>query len=235
MPDDAADPQPVADTPASRVKSIGLTAELLDYVVEHSGGHDDVATSLAAATRTAFGVAASMNIEQDQGRFLAFLVRLTGATRIVEIGTFTGMSALFLAGALPPGGRLVCCDVAEKFVAVGRPFWAEAGVDDRIEVRIGPAADTLASMPPDEEYDLAFIDADKGGYATYLDLVLARLAPGGLIVVDNVLWSGNVIDPSDTGDDTEAIRSFNDRVASDPTLDSVMVGVGDGLTLIRRR
>lgn len=217
------------------VRSIGLTAGLLDYVVEHSGGRDEVAAALAEATREAFGSAAGMNIEQDQGRFLAFLVGLTGARRIVEIGTFTGMSALFLAGALPPGGRLVCCDIDERYVSVGRPFWGQAGVEDRIEVRIGPAADTLAAMPPGETYDLAFIDADKGGYATYLDLVLQRLAPGGMVVVDNVLWSGLVIDPTDTEADTEAIRAFNDRVAADATLDSVMVGVGDGLTLIRRR
>lgn len=224
--DTAADP---------RVKSIGLSARLLDYVVESSGGPDPVAEALARATRDAFGDRAGMNIEEDQGRFLAFLVRLTGARSVVEVGTFTGMSALFLAGALPPGGRLVCCDIDERYVAVGRPFWARAGVDDRIDVRIGPAIETLTAMSPDEQYDLAFIDADKGGYATYLDLVLQHLAPDGLVVVDNVLWSGNVIDPTDTDPDTEAIRRFNDRVAADSSLDSVMVGVGDGLTLIRKR
>lgn len=218
-----------------RVKSIGLSARLLDYVVESSGGPDPVAEALARATRDAFGDRGGMNIEEDQGRFLAFLVRLTGARRVVEVGTFTGMSALFLAGALPPGGRLVCCDIDERYVAVGRPFWARAGVDDRIDVRIGPATETLTAMSPDEQYDLAFIDADKGGYATYLDLVLQHLAPDGLVVVDNVLWSGNVIDPTDTDPDTEAIRRFNDRVAADSSLDSVMVGVGDGLTLIRKR
>lgn len=217
------------------MKSIGLSARLLDYVVAHSGGPDPVAESLAQATREAFGDRAGMNIEEDQGRFLAFLARLTGARSVVEVGTFTGMSALFLAGALPPGGRLVCCDIDERYVAVGRPFWARAGVDDRIEVRIGPAAETLAAMSPDEQYDLAFIDADKGGYATYLDLVLEHLAPGGLVVVDNVLWSGNVIDPTDTDPDTEAIREFNHRVAADSSLDSVVIGVGDGLTLIRKR
>lgn len=217
------------------MKSIGLSARLLDYVVESSGGPDPVAEALARATRDAFGDRGGMNIEEDQGRFLAFLVRLTGARRVVEVGTFTGMSALFLAGALPPGGRLVCCDIDERYVAVGRPFWARAGVDDRIDVRIGPATETLTAMSPDEQYDLAFIDADKGGYATYLDLVLQHLAPDGLVVVDNVLWSGNVIDPTDTDPDTEAIRRFNDRVAADSSLDSVMVGVGDGLTLIRKR
>lgn len=217
------------------MKSIGLSARLLDYVVESSGGPHPVAEALARATRDAFGDRAGMNIEEDQGRFLAFLVRLTGARRVVEVGTFTGMSALFLAGALPPGGRLVCCDIDERYVAVGRPFWARAGVDDRIDVRIGPATETLTAMSPDEQYDLAFIDADKGGYATYLDLVLQHLAPDGLVVVDNVLWSGNVIDPTDTDPDTEAIRRFNDRVAADSSLDSVMVGVGDGLTLIRKR
>lgn len=221
-----------ADDP--KVKSIGLSASLLEYVVERSGGPDPVAAALAQATRDAFGDRAGMNIEEDQGRFLAFLVRLTGARRLVEIGTFTGMSALFLAGALPPDGQLVCCDIDERYVAVGRPFWAQAGVEDRIEVRIGPAAETIAGMAPDEQFDLAFIDADKGGYTTYLEMVLGHLAPGGLVVVDNVLWSGNVVDPHDTDPDTEAIRAFNDRVAADTSLESVMIGVGDGLTLIRK-
>ncbi len=176
-----------------------------------------------------------MNIEQDQGRFLQFLVAALGCRTAVEVGTFTGMSALFIARGLPRGGRLVCLDVNAEYPEVGRPFWRRAEVEDRIEVRIGPAAESLASWPLEESIDFVFIDADKSGYATYLDLALERLAPDGVIAVDNVLWGGAVIDPSVEDTDTVALRAFNDRVAADPWLHAVMVGIGDGLTLVRRR
>lgn len=221
---------------SDRPKSLGLGHDLARYVVEHSGGVDPVAAELASATVEAFGAdAAVMNVEQDQGRFLEFLVGLLGARTVVEVGTFTGMSALFLARGLPEGGRLICCDLEERFVDVGRPFWERAGVADRIEVRIGPAADTLATLDASIGIDLVFIDADKGGYATYLELSLERLAPGGVVVVDNVLWAGAVIDAQATDDNTEAIRSFNAAVVADPALDVVMLGIGDGVSLIRRR
>lgn len=216
------------------VKSIGLDSDLLSYVVAHSGGEDPVAAELAAVTRNEFGDLAGMNIEQDQGRFLEFLVGMIGARTVVEVGTFTGMSALFLARGLPEGGRLVCFDLDERFVEVGRPYWERAGVADRIEVRIGPAAETLEAWPTDEPIDLAFVDADKPAYGTYLDLLMDRLSPAGVVAVDNVLWSGAVLDPDATDENTEAIRDFNDRVTADPSLDSVMLGIGDGITLIRR-
>ena len=221
--------------PDDDVKSLGLGAELLEYAIEQSGGRDPIATELAATTRERFGGAARMNIEQDQGRFLQFLVAALGCRTVVEVGTFTGMSALFLARGLPRGGRLVCLDLNDEYPEVGRPFWRRAEVEDRIEVRIGPAAESLASWPLDESIDFVFIDADKSGYATYLDLALERLAPGGVIAVDNVLWGGAVLDPSVADADTVAIRGFNERVAADPWLHAVMVGIGDGLTLIRRR
>lgn len=217
------------------VKSVGLTRELLDYVVDASGGRDPIAEELAAATRNRFGDLAAMNIETDQGRFMQFLVTWAGAATVVEVGTFTGMSALFLARGLPAGGRLICCDVAPDYVDVGRPFWERAGVADRIEVRLGPAADTLAAMPDTPHIDLAFIDADKGGYGRYLDLLLPRLSARGLVLVDNVLWSGRIVDPEDRSADTESLRAFNRRVRDDVDLDAVMLSVGDGLTLIRRR
>ncbi len=176
-----------------------------------------------------------MNIEQDQGRFLQFLVAALGCRTVVEVGTFTGMSALFLARGLPRGGRLVCLDVEAEYPEVGRPFWQQAEVADRIEVRIAPAAESLAAWPLDEPIDFVFIDADKSGYATYLELALERLTPAGVVAVDNVLWGGAVIDRSVEDRDTEAIRAFNERVAADPWLHAVMVGIGDGLTLIRRR
>lgn len=213
-------------------KSIGLSKTLLDYVVEHSGGADPVATELAVATREHFGDAA-MNVEQDQGRFLEFLVGLIGARTIVEVGTFTGVSALFLARGLTADGRLICLDVEECFVDVGRPFWERAGMTDRIEVRIGSAAEGLAQLSGEVIADLVFIDADKISYGLYLDLALDLLSPDGLVVVDNVLWSGAVADDAVQDADTVALRSFNERVTGDPTLHSVMLGVGDGLSLIR--
>ncbi len=216
-------------------KSIGLSRTLLDYVIEHSGGADPVATELAAATREHFGDAAAMNVEQDQGRLLEFLVGLVGARTIVEVGTFTGMSALFLARGLAADGRLICLDVEERFVDVGRPFWERAGVTEHIEVRIGPAADSLAQLSGEVTADLVFIDADKTSYGRYLDLALDLVSPDGLVVVDNVLWSGAVADDAVQDADTVALRSFNERVTGDPTLHSVMLGVGDGLSLIRRR
>lgn len=216
------------------VRSIGLDSDLLGYVVAHSGGEDSVAAELAAVTREKFGDLAGMNIEQDQGRFLEFLVGLVGARTVVEVGTFTGMSALFLARGLPEGGRLVCFDLDESYVEVGRPYWERAGVADRIEVRIGSASEGLEAWPTGEPIDLAFVDADKPAYGTYLGLLLERLSPGGVVAVDNVLWGGAVLDPDVNDEHTEAIRSFNDRVTADPALDSVMLGIGDGLTLIRR-
>lgn len=217
------------------VKSIGLGPELLEYVIDRSGGRDPIATELARVTRERLGDLAGMNIEQDQGRLMEMLVRVTGASTVIEVGTFTGMSALFLARGLPAGGRLICFDIDESYVDIGRPFWEQAGVADRIEVRIGAAAESLAATPTEPWIDMAFIDADKGGYAQYLDLVLERLAPRGVVLIDNVLWSGNVIDMSDQSEATRHIRAFNDRVAADATLQSVMIGVGDGLTMIRRR
>jgi caffeoyl-CoA O-methyltransferase len=213
---------------------IGLSAELHQYVIDHSGGPDEVSSALATATRERFGDLAMMNIGEDQGRLLAMLVGLCGARTAVEVGTFTGMSALWIARGLPPGGRLVCLDVSEEFVGVGRPFWELADVADRIEVRIAPAADSLASMPAEPHIDFAFVDADKDGYRTYVELLLPRLNPGGVIAVDNVLWSGSVIDDDDQSANTVAIRAFNDWVRDDPALEAAMIGIGDGLTLIRR-
>jgi caffeoyl-CoA O-methyltransferase len=149
----------------------------------------------------------------------------------VEVGTFTGYSSLCIARALVPGGRLLCCDVSEEWTAIARAAWVEAGVDDRIELRLGPALDTLRALPPDEPLDLAFVDADKGGYAAYLDELVPRLRPGGLLLVDNTLWSGQVVDPSDRSDDVVAIRAVNDMLAADDRLTTVLLPVADGLTL----
>ncbi len=215
---------------------IEMGPELHHYVVGHANpNHDPVAERLAATTQARFARQAGMNIGQDQGRFLATLVSISNAHLVVEVGTFTGMSALWMARALPVDGRLVCFDITDRYLDTAREAWQDAGVDERIDVHIGPAADGLAALPDDCHVDLAFIDADKTGYQTYLDLLLPRLSERGLIVVDNVLWSGAVIDDSVHDDDTVALRAFNDGVAARDDVVAVMLPIGDGVTLIRRR
>ena len=207
-----------------------------EYVQRHANpSHDPVAERLAAVTQERFGDLAGMNVGPDQGHLLAMLVAITGARLVVEIGTFTGMSALWMARALPPDGRLVCFDLTDEYLATARAAWSEAGVDDRIEVVVGPAAERLRELPADEPVDLAFIDADKTGYAGYVDALLPRLSERGVIVVDNVLWGGAVVGDDDRSESTVALRAFNDAVATRSDVHAVMLPVGDGVTLIRRR
>jgi len=213
-----------------------MNDELYDYVTAHANPeHDPVSERLAATTRERFERQAGMNIGADQGRFLATLIAISGAQLVVEVGTFTGMSALWMARALPPDGRLICFDITDRYLDTAQEAWRHAEVEDRIEVRIGPAADRIAELPHDRQVDLAFIDADKTGYCTYLDLLLRRLSERGLIVVDNVLWSGAVVDESVQDADTVALRGFNDAVARRDDVHAVMLPIGDGVTLIRRR
>jgi caffeoyl-CoA O-methyltransferase len=166
---------------------------------------------------------------------MTVLTRLLGVKQAVEVGTFTGYSALSIARGLEPGGHLLCCDVSEEWTSLGRQAWERAGVSDRIKLRIGPAIDTLRGLPPEETIDLAFIDADKRSYASYYEELLARLRPNGAILVDNTLWMGTVVDASVTDDDTKAIRAFNDAVATDDRVDTVQLPISDGLTLLRKR
>ena len=215
-------------------KAIGLSEELHTYAVAHGTPPDAVQESLIAKTSELGGIS-RMQIAPEQGTFMTLLTKLVGAQFAVEVGTFTGYSSLCIARGLVPGGRLLCCDVSEEWTAIAREHWAKAGVDDRIDLVIAPAADTLRSLPADPPIDLAFIDADKTGYRTYYDEIVARLRPGGLVLIDNVLWSGNVIDPSDTSDDTEAIRALNDHVAQDDRVEAVLLPIADGLTIARKR
>jgi len=218
------------------MRSIGVSEELAAYIAAHANpAGDPIAEALAATTAERFGGQAAMNIGQDQGRFMSMLVSLIGARTVVEVGTFTGMSALWLARGLPDGGRLVCFDITDKYLATAREAWTAAGVDDRIEVRIGPAADGLAELPDEPHVDLAFIDADKTGYQGYLELLLPRLTERGVILVDNVLWGGSIIDPAVDDESTRALRAFNDHVVARPDCDAVMLNIGDGVTMIRRR
>ena len=181
---------------------------------------------------------AGMQIGADQGVLLAFLARLVGARRAIEIGTFTGYSALSVASALPPDGRLVCCDISEEWTSIARRYWAEAGLADRIELRLAPARETLAQLLKRDgagSYDFAFIDADKTGYDAYYEACLELLRAGGLIAIDNVLWSGTVADPSDTRPDTVALRAITAKIRDDSRVDACLVSVGDGVMLARKR
>ena len=221
------------DTPPLRHRSFFLDEALHHYVVSHSAAPDDVQASLIETT-AALGSLAFMQVAPDQGAFLSLLVGAVRPLFAVEVGTFTGYSSLAIARALPEGGRLLCCDVSEEWTTVARRHWEAAGVADRIDLVIGPATDTLAGLPAELMVDFAFIDADKGGYLDYYEALVPRLSPHGLIAVDNVLWSGRVVDPDAEDADTVAIRAFNDHVAADPRVEAVMLSVGDGVTLIGR-
>jgi caffeoyl-CoA O-methyltransferase len=215
-------------------KSFALSPEIHAYLVAHGTPPDALQRELIAETKALGGISL-MQIAPEQGAFLTLITRLLGARRAIEVGTFTGYSSLCIARGLPRDGQLLCCDVSEEWTSIAKRFWERAGVADRIELRIGPAARTLRSLPKDPVLDLAFIDADKGGYAVYYEEILERLRPGGLILVDNVLWMGKVVDPTDADEATEHIRRFNEQVAEDERVDRVMLPIADGLTLARKR
>lgn len=216
-------------------KGLAVTPELRRYLLEHSIPRTDVHRRLVRATADALGDTSIMQIAEEQGPLLTLLARLVGARRAVEIGTFTGLSALCIAEGLDAGGRLTCFDLNDDWVSIGRPYWDEAGVADRIDVVIGPAEQTLPGHDLGGPVDFAFVDADKPGYPTYVDLLVDRMRPGGLIVVDNTLFMGAVLDEGADDANVVAIRSFNDAIASDDRVDAVLTNVGDGLTLLRVR
>ncbi len=209
-----------------------ITREAIEeYAAAQSSAESPLLTALAAETRQVTD-APSMMVGQVEGRFLEFLVFLSQARLVVEIGTFTGYSALSMAPALPPGGRIVTCDIDPETNAIARRHAAASPWADRIEFRLGPALETLATL--DGPFDLVFIDADKTSYLAYYEAVLPKLAERGVIAVDNVLWGGAVVDPSDETEDTAALRAFNATVAADPRVVCVMLTVRDGVTLIRK-
>lgn len=214
-------------------KSFLLTDRLHDYLLGASTPLDDVATALIHET-AALGGVSRMQAAPEQGLLLRSLARLVGARSAVEVGTFTGFSALWIARGLADGGRLLCCDVSEEWTSIARRHWEAAGVLDRIDLVIAPASETLARLGGDP-IDLVFLDADKGGYATYWDLLVPKVRRGGLLLVDNVLWGGNVLDPEDQSDDTVALRAFNAKVAADDRVDVVVLPIGDGLTFALKR
>lgn len=217
-------------------RTIVMNDSLYDYLLAASLRELPVLKRLRE--ETAKHPRATMQISPEQGQFMQLLVKLLGARRCIEVGVFTGYSSLCVALALPPEGRLLACDVSEEFTAVARRYWKEAGVESKIELRLAPALETLdARLKAGEAgtYDLAFIDADKANYAGYYERILALLRPGGLVLVDNVLWSGAVIDKKDKSEDTVAIRRFNEALHKDERVDVSMLPVGDGLTLARKR
>ncbi len=207
---------------------------VVGYALAHSTGPDQLQQALIDATSAATGSAAGMQISPLQGSFMSILTSILQPTFAVEVGTFTGYSALAIARALPAGGRLLCCDTSEEWTAIGLQYWEKAGIADRIELRIGPAIDTLRSLPSTPTIDLAFIDADKPSYHQYYEELLPRLSPTGVILVDNTLWSGAVLDETATEENTVAIRDFNDHVFADPRSEVALLPLGDGVTMIRR-
>ncbi len=217
-------------------RTIALSDGLYDYLLDVSLREPDVLRRLRE--ETAKLPAANMQIAPEQGQFMALLVELMEARKAIEVGTYTGYSSLSVALALPPGGRLVTCDVNAESTAVARRYWAEAGVADRVDLRLGPALETLDALIADGEagtFDFAFIDADKANYDAYYERILTLLRPGGLVGVDNVLWNGGVIDATRQDKATRAIRAFNEKIHADPRVSLSLVPIGDGLTLARKK
>ena len=216
-------------------KTLDLDDTLYDYLLSVSLRDTPLLKALREETETLdMGI---MQIAADQGQFMALLVKLIAARNIIEIGTFTGYSALAMAQAMPPGGQLIACDVSEKWTTIARRYWQEAGVADRIDLRLAPAMETIDQLLTEgraETFDFAFIDADKQNQLAYYERCLQLIRPGGLIAVDNVLWGGSVANPHNQTEDTIAIRRFNQFVLDDPRVDISIVPIGDGLTLARR-
>ena len=212
-----------------------LSPQLHAYLLAHSTPADPVASELADETARLFPGRAGMQIGAEQGTFMTLLARIAGVRNAVEVGTFTGYSAICLARGLADGGRLLCCDVSEEWTAVARRFWQRAGLADRIELRIGPALETLRALPAGPALDLAFIDADKPGYIGYWEEIVPRIRPGGVILVDNTFFGGGVVEPANDSADVEAIRAFNDHAVADERVELVLLPVGDGLSLARKK
>ena len=219
---------------AEHPKYISLNPKLYDYLVAHGHNGDPLREELAAET-TKLGWISAMQIAAEQGTFMGILAGAIGARSAVEVGTFTGYSALCVARALPVDGHLLCCDVNEQWTSVGRKYWERAGVANKITLKLAPAAETLKALPASHTFDFAFIDADKSSYAIYYEEILKRLRPNGLILIDNVLWNGAIVDEAKTDADTLALRQLNDFIPTDTRVEAVMLGIADGLTIVRKK
>jgi predicted O-methyltransferase YrrM len=217
-------------------RTLNLDDALYDYLLDVSLRETPLLRRLRDETQAL--PMARWQVAPEQGQFLALLVSLIGARRVLEVGTFTGYSALSMAAALPEGGRLICCDIPGDYNATARRYWQEAGVAGRIELRLAPALETLARIEQEEGvggFDLIFIDADKANYPAYLESALRLLRTGGLAVFDNTLWSGRVLEDNPQSDDTRAIQALNRALKDDPRVDLSLLPLGDGLTLCRKR
>lgn len=217
-------------------RTIDLTDDLYDYLLQVSLREPPLLARLREETKDV--PFAGMQISPEQGQFMRLLVELIGARRTLEVGTYTGYSALAVALSLPPDGQVIACDISDEYTSVGRPYWAEAGVADKIDLRLAPAVETLDTLIAEggaDSFDFAFIDADKTNYATYYERALVLVRQGGLIAIDNVLWDGAVVDPADESEDTLAIRALNAALTDDERVSLSMVPIGDGLTLARKR
>jgi caffeoyl-CoA O-methyltransferase len=216
-------------------RSEQISLHLNAYLTAHSSPPDAVLRELANETAELFPNESGLQIAPEQGTLMTLLTQWSGARSAIEIGTFTGYSSICIARGLRPGGRLLCCDISEEWTAVARKYWEKAGLQDRIELRLGLAMDTLGGLPDTERFDLAFIDADKKGYLGYWRQVVPRVRPGGLIMVDNTFSHGRVIDAGNDNPTVIAIRDFNDHAAADDRVDLVIIPIGDGLTLARKK
>jgi caffeoyl-CoA O-methyltransferase len=216
-------------------RSLELDDRLYDYLVQFGTRESDLLKDLRNETAKLPG--AGMQIGPEQGAFMGLLVELIGARRALEIGTFTGYSSLCIAGAMPAEGKLICCDVSEEYTKVARNYWRRAGLESKIELRIGPAVATLDALIQAgvEPFDFAFIDADKTNYSNYYERAMKLVRPGGLIAIDNVLWGGDVANPAENDEDTQAIRAVNEMVRNDERVTLSLAPIGDGLTLARKR
>jgi caffeoyl-CoA O-methyltransferase len=215
--------------------STTLGDELYEYLVSHNAPFDEVQAALVEETKAATGRAAGMQLSREHANFLTMLTRLIGVKHAVEVGTFTGMSSLAIARGMAPDGKLICFDISEDYTSIARRYWERAGVADRVELRLGQAKEGLTELPDEPYLDLAFIDADKTNYQLYWDALVPRMRPGGVIMVDNVLWGGKVLDPRPSDPDTWSIVGFNAAVAADDRMESVMLPIADGVTLGRKK
>jgi caffeoyl-CoA O-methyltransferase len=215
-------------------KFLKLNQELYNYVIAHGHNDDPILRDLAEETRK-LGRIAGMQIAPEQGTLMGLLAQAIGARSAIEVGVFTGYSSLSVARALPPDGKLLCLDVNEEWTSIARRYWERAGVANKITLKLAPAAETLGALPISHTFDFGFVDADKTSYKIYYEEILKRLRPNGLLLIDNVLWDGHVIDASDKSEDTEAIRKLNDFIATDTRVEAVMIPVSDGITIVRKK
>jgi caffeoyl-CoA O-methyltransferase len=218
----------------ARHRSSFIEPDIDAYASAHSTGPDALQRDLQAVTQEKAGRWSMMQIGDDQALLMETIVRAMGARRAVEVGTFTGYSSVAIARGLGPGGHLLCLDVSEEWTAIARDAWERDGIADRVELRIGPAADTLRALPQEEQFDFAFIDADKTGYPVYYGEILSRLRVGGLILIDNVLQGGRVVDEAADDENVVVMRALNDAIVADARVRVVMLPIGDGVSVVQK-